>query len=355
MSNEIKISYFLSTGGQREALRRGIPAQAEQGVRLLPASEMWNRAIELAAVCSDGSARINLARPLEVAETVEEEHPTYVSRAYICVTYPAGSRRVVKQSVLWDAPQAPEDLVAWEELRRGETAVVQEEEEELFAETKEQQRAARRAAFAAWLDEQPEAFKRLPEIQELLASKDPGDIAGHSRHQAKDLLGEFCREQHQAEYLSALPTPELRSAAEACIDEHGSKWDWEDRCQLAVAATKERQEMARWIPEHGSDHLKRVQEEGIKCGRLYRNERLALERPGWIWEQATPGGERDIVNPDPDAIALLDRARETAPGARLVWWTVAEELDDEGFPDVEESQGPACLAEFLGREITLLP
>lgn len=50
---------------------------------------------------------------------------------------------------------------------------------------------------------------------------------------------------------------------------------------------------------------------------VYRDERLALERPGWVWQD-----ERDkiskVINPSETALDLLAEVREEFPWAELV-------------------------------------
>lgn len=112
-----------------------------------------------------------------------------------------------------------------------------------------------------------------------------------------------------------------------------------------------------WIREHGSPRLRRCLEEGITCGGLYRDERLALERPGWRWETDADPEPQEPVNPPEEAFAALDAARASGvQEAELVYWapTVGATCDegDEDFGEPLDVPGRyAVRAEFLGRSI----
>lgn len=83
----------------------------------------------------------------------------------------------------------------------------------------------------------------------------------------------------------------------------------------------EDRERERWIADTGSAHLKRLVAEGIEHGRLYRNERLAAERPSWKWWDRPEADLLEARNPSPEAIRLLDAARAWDPRAELRFGT----------------------------------
>ena len=68
--------------------------------------------------------------------------------------------------------------------------------------------------------------------------------------------------------------------------------------------------------------LRRSLDEGIECQAVYRDERLALERPGWRWLKKVRGNTNPARNVKEEAFDLLDEARTTAPMAQLVYWCV---------------------------------
>lgn len=127
--------------------------------------------------------------------------------------------------------------------------------------------------------------------------------------------------------------------------------------ELDARAAAQDAERLRWIAEHGSTRLKRLVAESIEHQAVYRDERLALERPGWRWDVKVPGEGDDPRNAPEEAISLLDEARTLDPEARLTYWTVPaceneHWEDDDECPGYHEGwRGYACTAVFLGRKI----
>lgn len=81
----------------------------------------------------------------------------------------------------------------------------------------------------------------------------------------------------------------------------------------------------RWCLAHGSRRLRRIAEEGLLPSSMavYRDERLAADRPGWVWQPSTVT-LRDPVAPTDDAFDMLDAARESDPGAVLRFATLGK-------------------------------
>lgn len=50
----------------------------------------------------------------------------------------------------------------------------------------------------------------------------------------------------------------------------------------AVRSAQGRAQMVAWAAEHGSQRLRDSIELGVDATRLYEDERLAVERPGWL-------------------------------------------------------------------------
>lgn len=114
--------------------------------------------------------------------------------------------------------------------------------------------------------------------------------------------------------------------------------------RAAEAMAAKAAEVADWIATHGSARLKRLAKEGIEAAAVYRDERLALERPGWSWGGGDDG--LDPRNASEEAIDLLDRARATAPDAVLRYHRKA--VYNDGVSGYLK-----CWATFLGRPIVL--
>lgn len=108
-------------------------------------------------------------------------------------------------------------------------------------------------------------------------------------------------------------------------------------------------ERAEWIAEHGSNRLKRLAKEGIEHSAVYRDERLALDRPGWRFQPKNIALD-EPRNPPEAALDLLDAARESDPAAKLFFATLTIEADYD--PEHNEYEHfYAAQAQFLGRSI----
>ena len=104
----------------------------------------------------------------------------------------------------------------------------------------------------------------------------------------------------------------------------------EDAVRNTLRAVRYRNEAARWTAAHGSDRLRRIAAEGMlgSSYATYRDERLALELPGWDWERSHDGEGVEPRNPPAQAFETLDAARAMVPGAKLVAWSVADRIVD---------------------------
>lgn len=141
------------------------------------------------------------------------------------------------------------------------------------------------------------------------------------------------------------------------IDNKHPRWTELRDEQARRAEIDERAKYAErdaWIAAHGSDRLKRLLAEGIECGGVYQEERLALERPWWEWGQNLRGEAKAPRNARQEGLDLLDEARKTDPGAKLVWWVTEHEHDACEYGDdcpKYDWRGYACTSTFLGEDI----
>jgi hypothetical protein len=119
-----------------------------------------------------------------------------------------------------------------------------------------------------------------------------------------------------------------------------------------------------WIDQHGSNRLKALVHEGISYDRDYRDERLALERPGWVWMSRVCGDLEEIegVHVTDALIADLYAVRTNrVADAKIAWLGEGTHHDDCGCPREDDEttgesvpavhQRPVLRATFLGREI----
>jgi hypothetical protein len=68
-------------------------------------------------------------------------------------------------------------------------------------------------------------------------------------------------------------------------------------------------DVEKWVKKHGSSRLKKAMALGLldKLMGVYRDERLAHERPGWAWLNQ---GTKQVVNPPESALDLYAAMRE---------------------------------------------
>jgi len=167
----------------------------------------------------------------------------------------------------------------------------------------------------------------------------------------------------RVEEVRAFIEPGVAAWQQAQIDERARR-EAEKAEREAEKAEKEAvkvrfaEERDDWISDHGSERLRRCLAEGIECTAAYRDERLEVERPGWEWLDDTCYGLDDPRNPPADAFELLDKARLCVPEAKLRYYVVYHECDEdcdhygEDTPEYEET-GYVAVADFLGRRIVL--
>jgi hypothetical protein len=117
--------------------------------------------------------------------------------------------------------------------------------------------------------------------------------------------------------------------------------------QYAVGARDAEAERLQWISEHGSQRLRRCVSEGIECGAIYRDERLAAELTGYRWDDIDLPDWDEPRNPPERAFALLDAARasagDLADNVELQFCTLEPETDECGEPECEEYRGYVAL------------
>lgn len=111
-----------------------------------------------------------------------------------------------------------------------------------------------------------------------------------------------------------------------------------------------REERARWVQLYGSERLKLAERLGLldASDKVYREERLAIERPGWRWRD-----ERDVVkeilNPSMGALEAFEHHRGNDTHAKLVYLIVRTSI----VGGMIVRKGPAILSWFNRREIVL--
>lgn len=154
---------------------------------------------------------------------------------------------------------------------------------------------------------------------------------------------------------AALPcrrAEDLRSEAFASEDARSVE-ERDERQKAEREAAKERERLA-WIEAHGSPRLRALVREGIEYERVYRDERLAAERPGWMWESMLCGAAEAAHGPSvtDEHLAALEAARQVEPAAQLRWLGDGDHTDGCDCAQGEVVQRMIlCAEEYLGRKI----
>lgn len=126
---------------------------------------------------------------------------------------------------------------------------------------------------------------------------------------------------------------------DAKVKEHREGADAERKAREAAKDEARKHAIAErsaWINQHGSTRLKRMLKEDIECNAVYRDERLAADRPGWVRLQSLPGVTKDPRNPPEDSFSLLDEARKVDPESYLQWYVETHEHDEYCMYDTDE-------------------
>jgi len=221
----------------------------------------------------------------------------------------------------FDMYPATEQLIAHEEASRQEAI----ERYSSFAD----EEPTLRARYESWITEQRDL--RLSQLESFStriteAGGDPDDLRV-SKY--RSILEELTPDSPHYEVSRALSGWPQRMNEEFN--------ELEKRARLA----KELESATAWSEEHGSPRLRRIATEGLLGSSMsvYRDERLAIDRPGWSWQPVSVT-LREPAAPDVEEFELLDEARESDPDARLRFATLGK--------------GQGCfvaVSEFLGRKI----
>lgn len=155
------------------------------------------------------------------------------------------------------------------------------------------------------------------------------------------------------ETLEALEALEaaVEAAEQRALEEEAARAEREEAQDLAEQEALE--ERARWIREHGSELLRQVLAEGLIDGspKIYLRERLAAERPGWIWDFDWHAGNvehHDPRYPGASAMEALRAARhDTGKECSLRFASWGERGDPEAVREL------IVISKFLGDIIVM--
>lgn len=123
----------------------------------------------------------------------------------------------------------------------------------------------------------------------------------------------------------------------------------------AARRAAEQTEIEAWIRYRGSDRLRMILDEDLLDDSMavYRDERLAVELPGWSWNEGGKG--RYIRNPSLSSIQALRDARKDIGGLvedLKLGYLYFEGGWDEDFQEEIEPHGyPVLRGSYLGRQV----
>lgn len=334
MGNEITgtiaIRYLLNEDGRRAAIKGGGVGTALQTIVAVVGDSLYGQALELATVSEDGTPYLTVGYQ-EIGKPFHDV-PNKAEQIQIVKTNHEGQECVRHRIVMWSEVQDAAGLLDWETQRRldVERAAAAEKERESAKETQRKAAQAREheAEQAQKRSRRDEKLAALAEVENGLSSDEAAD------EKIADAVVQTRR----------------------CIRD--GEWQWDlHRAQKTIADFRSRAEQKRWIAEHGSDRLRRCVAEDIECYAIYRDERLAVERPGWLWRTDVRGEGDEPRNPPLEAFALLDEARKVVPEAALRYWTIETYVDEDGNLSCEKEEktefwrGYAAITQFLDREV----
>lgn len=292
----VKIVYRLSANGRKASLLAGGDGKQVQTLSVAHGDPLYPQAVALSKVEVDGMAVVNLNTSMTLPPDGVWGFPEY------------------------DTPQTVDSLIRDEQARQ------------------------------SWLedrkakDEVEKVAERKSRVAELLAAGVDSllywtGMRWQTTREADDLqkhLGDL--------YQQAVVTAKAKT--EAADADKEAKAAAEKQAK-AERIAREKAEIAAWAEQHGSDRLKKCVANNIECGAIYRDERLALEYPGWEVDGNDLPTWDEPRNPPAEALELLDKARASLPAdwtdeereyAELRYWSKKVE---DGYGEVETQSGYA--------------
>lgn len=139
---------------------------------------------------------------------------------------------------------------------------------------------------------------------------------------------------------------EAKEAAQKIVDARASE------------AVVERNE---WIRSHGSDRLQMILEEDMieTSMAVYRDEKLAIDRPGWIWDATWHDGDVEhntLRNPTEEDLLWYRDVKKAFPTCETIYAFLGAEAEDhyyEGDKDEPLVKEMAITDRFLGKDVVL--
>ena len=336
----VRLSATLSQEAMRAALRRGKIPTEEVSFEITPDSDIWGRVTALEIPIEPGNWTMELIvnRRWRVSLAHVEPDPAFCGEES---SSPFAIWRQPRVETIWGEADPidsfPADAEALVELEERHQAGWQEGCVGL------QRRVAR--LLPKWSDWMLKFLDQCEKHYQEWTIGGYGFAPDGSRRADAPALVAF-REAYTsfdlADPRAAQRADELFSCTAAAMD---VLYRWQRRDDADARKRSLVKSAEAWTLEHGSVRLRRALDLGVLDQSLgvYRDERLALEHPGWRWVDKTDlASFNDILNPSEVELDVLAEAREWTPFAKLRW---------SGRPDNPEDGGPVVVAPFLDRQI----
>jgi hypothetical protein len=184
----------------------------------------------------------------------------------------------------------------------------------------------------------------------------------------------------RARYQEVTPYPELRRPAEDPGEFLEAIEPWLDQAERDKAEQEAREsleaeeadaamslfreEMKRWVSEHGSERLRLATEGNYRTNTSYALERSKLEMPGFWLDSAEDCEWGERADPSEEALLLEKSARgkledtDLSLKIRIVWLTetpraLNHKMEEEGLEF--EPQEALIVEQYLGRYLLVMP
>jgi hypothetical protein len=323
----IRVDFALSDVARRDALKKGHAARSEESVWLGPGDLAWDRAVDLVQAWADDAYNV-----IEVGWYFPTVVQVGEKRTCLDEEDPFGDLyEVWPPPTLVRGPGTRLALSAWPD----DISAVLDFEESIRKDVANAQEKARRELESHALREWEEwATGEFAEFCKTKVAQWRCDKR-LARSWRDDALAAFATAVDDRDWITAV------NAIENAMVVVGTAMtkSWRDE-----AKRRELLEAEEWVRAHGSTRLKKAAQLDVLESSLgvYRDERLAAERPGWQW-WSDDLELRDILNPEEWVLDALQAARELEPTASLRY--MAE----------RHYRGPVIVSYFLGRGIVLQP
>lgn len=325
-----RIEFALTEAGLRDALRRGIQTSREVVHYVEPNEFAWDDLFKLnpEIIESDDGYVRGVRLPIGRRHKLSIDH---LKPDLYEVEFPFQAEDSLREFAFWYQPEVVEALqppqafnhyLTLEDALKHEEGVLADSAKERVR-LEQQLEESLLEEWRAWVRDEGISSTReliaasesfLADVEQVVARSDLTKKLNEFRRSLGHLisaLNSFDRLASSDTDLDllmanfAVCAEELQSVSYAAADEQARK------AQLDGAVT--------WVADHGSSRLRKALSLGLLGTSMgaYRDERLALERPGWTWWDREKMPARNLVNPKEGDLDALIAARKADSAATL--------------------------------------